>query len=562
MRDRTAPNETVRERPGVRQAHWIGAMLARRAPEAALFLIAVAMLTIRLEHVPPLFFDEAWLLSLARNWVEVGHYGHFRDGDAIPPTILNTGFPLAWPVALSFRLLGVGVWQGRLPGILFTLGALALIYHLANRLYDRPTAATTLGMVLFPPGTAVFFALLLGQVQIRPEMGALHPLLLGRMAYGEMAALFFLLAGYVSFHSAWRRPHLGIPLAACFWGLSLHTKTQILPFLAFSLSVPLLVMAKRRRYKPMYLLAAGLFGTLVAFVLLGWFQDFVLRWTNVSNPQAHSVYDVLKDPASLFTYVLAPSAKIRITTLLLSISIGLPLLISVVYASRTICTEVVRNVGETNRSTVRLALVALIGSWFAWWSLLSIGYLRYLLPAIFLGSIFMAVFAVDLLYRAGLTDSGGEPARFLRYWRSVPIRRRILLVVCLALWFLPTAQALRGILVVEAETSAQQVAEFFNEKTPSGIRIETYDSPLFLWLNRQYHYPPDHVQTQINWRVSTGSEAALEYDPLRADPDYLVVGPMSRLFKLYDPVLDGGYFRLLKKYGDYYGGYVVYGRIR
>jgi hypothetical protein len=521
------------------------------------------MLTIRLEHVPPLFFDEAWLLSLARNWVEVGHYGHFRDGEPIPPTILNTGFPLAAPIALSFRLLGIGIWQGRLPGVLFSLGALALLYHLANRLHDRTTAAVTLGMVLFPPGTALFYTMFLGRMELRPEMH-LHPLLLGRMAYGEMAALFYLLAGYVSFLSAWRRPRLGILLAACSWGLSLHTKTQTLPFLAFSLLVALLVMAARRRYKPVFLLAAGLLGTLIAFLLLGWFQELVLRSTSLYNRQTHNVYGVLKDPDAIFTYVLTLSVRVRIITLLWSISIGLPLLISVVYAARSIPKEARSDLADGSHLTVRLALLVLVGSWFVWWSLLSIGYFRYLLPVIFLGSIFMAVLAVDVTRRSMTSVGRDGLARFPRSWRSASLGRRILLVVYLILWVYPTAEALRGILTVEAETSAKQVAEFFNTRTSPDARIETYESPLFLLLTRRYHYPPDRVQTQVNRRLSTGSDARVEYDALAADPDYLVVGPMSRLFKpyLYDPVLNEGHFRMLKKYGDYHGGYVVYERVR
>jgi hypothetical protein len=154
--------------------------------------------------------------------------------------------------------------------------------------------------------------------------------------------------------------------------------------------------------------------------------------------------------------------------------------------------------------------------------------------------------------------------RLLGTWQSGSLRRHILLVVYLVLWVFPTAQALRGILVVKPETSARDVANFLNNETPPGSRIETYESPLFLSLRRRYHYPPDPVQTQVNRRLSARSDAPVEYDALATDPDYLVLGPMSRLFTpyLYDPVLNAGHFRLLKKYGDYYGGYLVYERLR
>ena len=51
---------------------------------------------------------------------------------------------------------------------------------------------------------------------------------------------------------------------------------------------------------------------------------------------------------------------------------------------------------------------------------------------------------------------------------------------------------------------------------------------------------------------------AVDYNPLAADPDYLVVGPFMRDWRLYDPVLATGAFRLLQRYGDY----EVYERVR
>ncbi|RIL07513.1 MAG: hypothetical protein DCC75_09970 [Proteobacteria bacterium] len=44
----------------------------------------------------------------------------------------------------------------------------------------------------------------------------------------------------------------------------------------------------------------------------------------------------------------------------------------------------------------------------------------------------------------------------------------------------------------------------------------------------------------------------ITYDPLEADPDYLVVGPWSRhVFKIYDSVISSGAFKEIKRIGDY-----------
>ncbi len=130
---------------------------------ALLCLLAGTLLFVRLEQVPPVWMDEGWTLSLARNWVELGHYGHLLMGRPVPLTSLNSGLPVVAPVALSFRLLGVGLVQGRLPGVLFTLGALAALWYLSYRLYDRSTANWTLAGILL--------------LSVQPE---LHPILVGR----------------------------------------------------------------------------------------------------------------------------------------------------------------------------------------------------------------------------------------------------------------------------------------------------------------------------------------------------------------------------------------------
>ena len=49
----------------------------------------------------------------------------------------------------------------------------------------------------------------------------------------------------------------------------------------------------------------------------------------------------------------------------------------------------------------------------------------------------------------------------------------------------------------------------------------------------------------------------LDYDPLEADPDYLVVGPFSRRYQLYDKTINDGNFVLIAGYP----GYEVYERV-
>ena len=186
-------------------------------------LLLLAALFAQLEDLPPLWWDEGWTLTVARTWVERGHYGRLSGGELAPPG-LQAAFPVVVPVALSFHLFGVGVWQARAVIVLFSAAAMALIYHLARRLYNRPVAIATVLVLL-----------------LTPAYREAQPLIMARMVLAEMPMLFFALAGYACFLPALRRPLLLLPLAIALWGIALFSKAQILPFWAVSLALPLLM---------------------------------------------------------------------------------------------------------------------------------------------------------------------------------------------------------------------------------------------------------------------------------------------------------------------------------
>ena len=109
-----------------------------------------------------------------------------------------------------------------------------------------------------------------------------------------------------------------------------------------------------------------------------------------------------------------------------------------------------------------------------------------------------------------------------------------------------------------ADGSARQTAEFLNTSASPDALIETYDSELFFFLNRPYHYPPDQLSVDLSRRALLDKTVLIDYDPLAANPDYIVVGPFSALWRLYDPTLSGTAFRWLKTIGRY----AIYQRVR
>src|ERR1044071_281919 len=155
--------------------------------EALISAVMLLLLTIRLDSVPPLWWDEGWTLSVARNWVETGRYTRLLAGHFVPPG-LEAAPTLTGSVYVAFQLFGVGVIQGRVVGVLYTLATLVVMYLLARRLYDRKIALAMLLILTFTPAYT-----------------ELIPVYFGRQVLGEMPALCFLLLGHETFLGTERR---------------------------------------------------------------------------------------------------------------------------------------------------------------------------------------------------------------------------------------------------------------------------------------------------------------------------------------------------------------------
>src|SRR5437870_910923 len=247
-------------------------------------LVALALLAIGLWNLssPPLGWDEGWTLSVARNWVERGHYGRLLGGDLAPPG-LEAAFPVTASVALSFRLFGIGIWQGRLVGVLFMAAALFLMYYLASRLYNRQVAVGTLFVLLF--------------MSMHPD---LHPLINGRQVLAELPMFFYLLGGYTCFLFVLHGSLWFMPVAVTFWGVALITKAQVLPFWTISLLVPLVITLYERKWNIAALLTTALLGSFILCRLLTVMQQILLRNHTLPRTQVHGMYDITALVPALF----------------------------------------------------------------------------------------------------------------------------------------------------------------------------------------------------------------------------------------------------------------------
>lgn len=493
-----------------------------------MFVVALLMGLVGLQSIPPLWWDEGWTLCVARTWVEMGHYGCLLAGKPAPP-MLSGHFPVVSSIAASFSLFGIGIWQARLVGLLYTLLTLGLLYELTAALYDRETGVIALGILLF-----------------LPVMWEIHPVILGRQVLGEMPMLCFLLAGYASFLRVDRHRGWGA-LAIFSWAVALMTKSQTAPFWTLSLLCPAAVCAWRRDWRLVRWIVSLLFLSWLTFVLLDQMKDHLLgRHGTVS--QYFSPKGLLEASA----IVLVPATRWNV--LVFGLHYCLPAMVGYGVALGVFGTQLAHQEPWTWRDVTRLMVWTLGVSWLGWFLLLSVGWERYVFPAVFLSAPFLAGLVREL--------SLGGPVMSRRelVYLSGPsaLRYRLCGLILLMGMGVLALDALNDLRWSDRDTQVTAVAAFLNDATPAGAVVETFDSELFLLLQRPFHYPPAQVNVELIRRQWHGGHSSVAYDPLMADPDYIVVGRFGRWLGVYQSLVEAGQVRLVR----HIGRYEVFERIR
>lgn len=488
-----------------------------------LFLFVFGSGLIHIESFPPLWFDEGWTVCVARTWVELGHYGCLLRGEPAPPS-LAAHFPVVASVAVSFSLFGVGVWQTRLVGLLYTFCAFLLLYALARRLYGRTVAIAALVLLIMVP-----------------LKWSIHPLYIGRQVLGEMPLLCFLLAGYLCFLRSSHRLLWQAAAAGC-WALAWMTKAQVAPFLVVSIAGTMVVMSLRGYWSIVGRLAIALIGSWGGSRLLVYAKDWLLAGHTMPHPPVDGM-------AEAIALVFVPSIRLETIYYLFVSWPEYPL--GLAYAAwclrRTSCS------GGTDSAeqTVKSMLLLLAGSWLSWFAFLCAGEPRYALPGLFLAAPFTAVLFHDFTRGFDVAYVTRALTGLLHGRRVTKQGIRAVVVVLLLLmmgWV--AVQERYAFRAREDDRDLFAVTDYLNTATAPKALIETYDSELFLFLHRPYTYAPPRVLVEII-RREQGQSAAVTYDPLESRPDYLVVGEYGRWAGFYKPLIAQDRVRLVTSIGRY-----------
>lgn len=506
---------------------WLSAKMILRLWLLILVGVVAFLAFTNLPYAPRTWFDEGSHLHVPKTIVQHGVYADISsEGYRYYGPTVGVGPTVMLPIALMFKLFGVGLLQGRLVIVAYLLIALLACYLIARRLHG-----TVVGMLAL--------TLLLGSRTLRYE-GVIE---YGRQVLGEVPGLAYLLLGLLAWilavqHEQHLRERGGlgrdlVPVSRSNWlillagmgfGLALVTKNQFVLIVPPALlMVGLLdwlyyrVCSWRLRIVPL-VIACGCFGlwTLAQLQFLGpgsFWQN--MQQTRQAAGGAIFVFDMRATLRAGY-YVLRPDLY------------GGLLLPALGYA--------IWRVRQRNaRGLAEMLVVALIGIWLVWFVGASLGWPRYAFPAVALSALTIARMLVDLIER--LRGSA----------RLRPLTLAVGCYTALAV-LMPLALSLQT--VARYDDSVQRFAALMNERVPHDVVVETWEPELGVLTDHRYHYPPIALlDTAVRHKWLGGPP--LVYDGLESAPPYVVVGAFGADTLVYSaPALDQHYV-LVEQVGTY-----------
>lgn len=380
-----------------------------------------------------------------------------------------------------------------------------------------------------------------------------HPLIIGAQVWGEMPMIFAITLGLgllgIGLTGHGPRAFCGLSASALCFGLALQTKPQLQPFLLLALTVPGLLLVTRREYRQ-----ASVFLTVLG---CAWLCFLYLTPSLPSQPVAFDAGYVSDGGARVVGFVL--DLRTRLTNLEFALTQGWYLFLALGYLGFRFVREGFRFrcVSSSALEPVVLALYVLVASWFGWFLFFAIDFARYLAPPLILG-VPLVVLAL------GEVTNNFDLRASIRDWmaclRGPPalLKKGVLaggLAVAALHLILTTGNLLRfGVSIYHDRSNAdlKEIVAYINDRTPPSSIVETYESMAFYMLKRPYHFPPDQVAFDAIEQSYSNRDRAVAYDPLIANPDYLLQGPWGRgAFKIYDELEKSGKLSEEKRAGAF-----------
>jgi 4-amino-4-deoxy-L-arabinose transferase-like glycosyltransferase len=215
------------------------------------FLLALFLISFHYTEVPGVWIDEGVFTEVAKNLAWHGQQGiQVAPGQIMSSSVVSTsGYPLVFAVAASFKIFGTGLWQARLPQIIYMFLLVLLFFLFSKKRWGL--------------GAALFSILLL--ISFSPFYGN------GRPVQGEVPGLAFIMAGALTALFWEEKKFLSSKyalLTGIFWGLAAATKPLYLVVLLPALVISLFFYRKKINLKELLFFSSGFLLPVIAWVFI------------------------------------------------------------------------------------------------------------------------------------------------------------------------------------------------------------------------------------------------------------------------------------------------------
>ncbi|HZR01048.1 MAG TPA: glycosyltransferase family 39 protein [Chloroflexota bacterium] len=473
--------------------------------------LAVFLAAYNLERYPSVWFDEGMTLHVPKALVQLGVYAdvssegfrYFGPSGTVGPTVLL-------PIALAFRLFGIGLVPARLVMVAYLLIGLALFALAARRQYCTTTAAIGSALLIATPGINLIW--------------------LGRQVLGETPALVFLLAGFLFWRDAVRPGQAGrgrLLAASVAFGLAALTKSQVGLVLGMALAVFWLV--DRLYYRRLRLLDTGLpfvaVGTGVALGVL------VQLAPSLGSADIGPILTQWREVSGGAIFVFSPGRTLSSLKFLTSADA------LTYWGLAGVCYGIALARRRTLAGVQQGFLVVFAAVGLAWFAFASIGWPRYAFAPLVVATIFAAKLLRDLV--------------FVSLERNAALGAAISLALTLVIGQSLVAE-LREVATAD-DQSPQLMAAYLEANVPTSTVVETWEEELGFLTDHRYHYPSGgwlNRAVRVQWLGTRDDLGSYEPFP-EARPSYLVVGRFAKYTGIYRSLLTHTDGRPIVSIGEY-----------
>ncbi len=499
---------------------------------AAVVVLALAALCMfyNLDLNPRPWQDEGSAAGIAKSLVQNGVYAiKSSDGYQTFGGVQSVGPTVVLPLALAYRLWGVGLVPGRLVMALYAVITLILFYFCAQTLFNRRVAIISVILVIGSQAVGYF--------------------IFGRPVLGEVPALGFFLGGWLVWNQAVRRNKLWLALpAGLLFGLAMVTKSYYL--IMVTGTVFLLMILDRFFYRQRHfrnLLIVGVTAIACYGLWMGWqrlyfgadvFAENLQKLSQMASASSGFNRKWVGDAVKL---LVGPGAS-YLYFFWGFISLFYVLLLGL----------------RRTRDAFLLAFMWLFTVlWLAYFVFWILPIPRYLLPAAALTAMFVAKLVYDLargfaamsrelwpalrqhmLGRAELTPSNLVTLGTLVGLTSFALLAGYELQRTVREDVLDKVGVQSAVVLTPPQLEApQQLAEFLKQNIGGNEIIETWERELGILTDHNYHYPDQLMLAKIDNALHRGGDQnySLGTDYFNAvHPRYVIVGWFGRLYNVYD----------------------------